>query len=1160
MMPVYTHGDSFPHKSNQNGCRAFPSYTQVDPTKPSMVYDPWPCNGGYGYATPCNSCYNHGNFPGFYGFRPCYPQPPMPPSPVHSCGGYPIPYPEAHHISYVPPLQYSTDLPRYEYDKNRPGTYHCCGCHNHHCQQKEDRGLKIEEKGEPDVMAKRGNKKSLIPVETGNYSYPVVWIPQEYLQDNTKPLEPPKMAEQETVPCETKPNEKKNSQEQEQNLWNGWHPLDADRLRYLLYGGDGKGTQEQQKPVVVLPYNGRGEEVGNNDKKDTHANEDQKSDDRIDRMRQFPFPIVWMPSEDKGREGIGGKDIEEVNGSPKFDGNQPIKFKLIPVKHLGDDNHTDNSKVNGENLARRNETEVRDHAVTQNNIPLKQVDQPHKDVEKSDDNEKKSVTIKPSGTNRKRESSPPKSPKLPPVCLRVDPLPRRKKENANSPSLSTPAGKELSQKNSNEMKVSQDSKSHESTPTESKKVEPKRMEKKEIVVTEKTSNGEHHSDGSQVLVHSSAQTNPEVSEKPYCEKADKDGDGHQFKEAAIAKEVDTATEKTEEKNKSKESVESGYANKLEKKILLSDTEAAVRIQSSYRGFVIRRSEPLKKLKQIAEVREQLVDVRNRLQALESSSDDQIDEKQKIVIGEIIMRLLLKLDTIQGLLPSLRDIRKSLAKELTTLQEKLDYLMIVKSEESKAEVCPVELVEQEICKTENNECMSKQEAMKVDDVLGNIHGAVESHQDHRLQVVEPEGECQESSVASEPEPKEPDSEVIMEQNDEARDELSVVCEEEPMKTQEVDNAPELVQADEEEPMKTQEVDNTPELVQADEIPLKDDENDSNSGVSSPKAVDASNLDVKEENLLNELPLEVIEGEPTEFENHEQVKLKDATANGDDKAEELMAAHKDLETNELAELPTGEIVGDDLLSPAEMDNPNECQFTYETSSFEDKTPNAVEITEEVVEGKPIADIDERVKVEFVENREPVMNETPLLSKPEELQTFISSGEEGSQNVLHEDESVSSISVSIKEMSTEKNEKVNESLQAVVTEDGIKENQEEEMKVQSGDHIGYATVEKMNDKASQSEITDGEIAAGFLATPTPSEKMGSINEKQLIEENEKLREMMEKLIQAGKNQLKVISNLNGKVKNLEKKLSLRRKLSKQNRACTRRSSSVKYSNVGV
>ncbi|KAJ8476601.1 hypothetical protein OPV22_020328 [Ensete ventricosum] len=57
---------------------------------------------------------------------------------------------------------------------------------------------------------------------------------------------------------------------------------------------------------------------------------------------------------------------------------------------------------------------------------------------------------------------------------------------------------------------------------------------------------------------------------------------------------------------------------------------------------------------------------------ETSSTDQ-DLKHKVAIIETIMNLLLQLDTIQGLHQSVRDLRKSAARELTILQEKLDSL-------------------------------------------------------------------------------------------------------------------------------------------------------------------------------------------------------------------------------------------------------------------------------------------------------------------------------------------------------------------------------------------------------------------------------------------------------------------------------------------------------
>ncbi|GAB2248467.1 hypothetical protein Droror1_Dr00008349 [Drosera rotundifolia] len=48
----------------------------------------------------------------------------------------------------------------------------------------------------------------------------------------------------------------------------------------------------------------------------------------------------------------------------------------------------------------------------------------------------------------------------------------------------------------------------------------------------------------------------------------------------------------------------------------------------------------------------------------------MDAKERVILGETIMKLLLKMDTIQGLHWSLRDMRKSVAKGLVGLQEEL----------------------------------------------------------------------------------------------------------------------------------------------------------------------------------------------------------------------------------------------------------------------------------------------------------------------------------------------------------------------------------------------------------------------------------------------------------------------------------------------------------
>ncbi|KAI3444468.1 hypothetical protein Pfo_001133 [Paulownia fortunei] len=78
-------------------------------------------------------------------------------------------------------------------------------------------------------------------------------------------------------------------------------------------------------------------------------------------------------------------------------------------------------------------------------IPVKEVEQ-HGEYDGSDDGEKKF----PKDGSRRKSSSPPKSSKLPPVCLRVDPSPRRKCANGSSRSQSPPGDKQKPDQQSNE--------------------------------------------------------------------------------------------------------------------------------------------------------------------------------------------------------------------------------------------------------------------------------------------------------------------------------------------------------------------------------------------------------------------------------------------------------------------------------------------------------------------------------------------------------------------------------------------------------------------------------------------------------------------------------------------------------------------------------------
>lgn len=140
----------------------------------------------------------------------------------------------------------------------------------------------------------------------------------------------------------------------------------------------------------------------------------------------------------------------------------------------------------------------------------------------------------------------------------------------------------------------------------------------------------------QFPVISSVDSEKEAFSRLTVEKMGKHDENCVMKEDKGLRDADKlATAKANDKGKSKE----------DKKELLEE-EAAVRIQSAYRGFEVRKWEPLKKLKQIEEVREQVAEVRNKICGLESSPDLQKDERQRAVIGEMVMSLLLKLDAIQ----------------------------------------------------------------------------------------------------------------------------------------------------------------------------------------------------------------------------------------------------------------------------------------------------------------------------------------------------------------------------------------------------------------------------------------------------------------------------------------------------------------------------------
>ncbi|CAM6018693.1 unnamed protein product [Sphagnum balticum] len=104
---------------------------------------------------------------------------------------------------------------------------------------------------------------------------------------------------------------------------------------------------------------------------------------------------------------------------------------------------------------------------------------------------------------------------------------------------------------------------------------------------------------------------------------------------------------------------------------LDVTTAATVIQSVYRGYAVRRTEPLKHLRIISKVRLELKELVNRVAEPEQFDKLRRDGLERLKWNEVSMAMLLRLDSIQGAHPVVRDIRKSVAKEVVQFQEIVD---------------------------------------------------------------------------------------------------------------------------------------------------------------------------------------------------------------------------------------------------------------------------------------------------------------------------------------------------------------------------------------------------------------------------------------------------------------------------------------------------------
>ncbi|KAH9604146.1 hypothetical protein KSS87_010486 [Heliosperma pusillum] len=626
MYPMYREMNSHPYQTpyapfNFPSWEAFRPQMKEDGANIRPMPEYWPSNYNNPAPIPCQNCCAHGQQPqpSYYNFRPPCSHFPMPPSYGHYYGGYPPAYPQGPQpYPYVPPPYYSMEMPRYEFDKGSPKAFHCCECHNHPSHVKSTSNVKIEEQ-DPDVETKK--VAPLIPAGSSSSPHPLMWAPPGYIL-NKEQLDEPQICSNVEKPIKSiKPVE------QDPNVGYQWLPWDINSIKRLMEGGEFTKPQE---------------------KKD--GDEKKASDvEKKDQNKQFSYPIIWMPFGGQGEDQTSGQEERNIGKSPAVEAEERNKSKL-PVEERPP---TFKVLKQPEKELLKEKIESGDDRGSRKTgivkiIPVKQLDDPVPNPLKKEQEDEVSKRVKnvesvKNGTDKKPPSSSKKS-KLPPICLRVDP-PRKKNGKGCSRSPSPPGEKR-----------------HQASGGAKEEVK----DKEKIQVNEVVGNVPKENDG--VIPHVTKEEEGSCTREHISEAEDKvvhNSDSSKLN-ATVCDDNAVHAQESEgvKENERKES------EAPERKIL-SETEAAVILQSAYRGYAVRRLEPLAKLREIADVKEEASKVSDRVEKLVSCVT--VDDKEKVAIGEMIMNLLLKLDTIQGLHLSVRDVRKSVAKELIRLQEKLDSI-------------------------------------------------------------------------------------------------------------------------------------------------------------------------------------------------------------------------------------------------------------------------------------------------------------------------------------------------------------------------------------------------------------------------------------------------------------------------------------------------------
>jgi hypothetical protein len=552
---------------------------------------------------------------------------------------------------------------------------------------------------------------------------------------------------------------------------------------------------------------------------------------------------------------------------------------------------------------------------------------------------------------------------------------------------------------------------------------------------------------------------------------------------------------------------------------------------------------------------------------------------------------------QGLHPTIRDIRKSLARELVALQEKLDSLIMKKCEETSGSknsedhlvTSSVITADQDAQKMEVGEqpgyCLSQmvdsvgdsedKETSKSPIIIKDEHRESENEGreveiDGGSYVAEQENKVGSGEFQS--------SEVVMSENGQGMSaiEQSVLSQSQERDKGEIRGIlPENMCCSPHNKqqaglMKLTSVENSPE-VKGTEAPAHE--------ISGKVAA----ISVKEEECGTEM-VAVIDGEEMES----NASWSSSTADSPDST----TAAKTIDVNLLQEFPLG-LIDDE--APEKLDNSNiqENEVRCGGDNKEDTEPSSlneviipIELEHQCMEvlnkGAFLAGSEDSVKVgpEMDDSHEDAMvgvcaqQPQALDVKNDEEQVEVlgqekvldfSREQEGSNEEKQKDGHSCSSELANKIFSQEEEVQAEEEKDndcQPITDCG---NEEMKLEVKQCHDLGVLSDnDTMEDRLDGSETTESLSVIGPKLSPMGAEHdeekgeelpasstaissqvsadeqgMGMESQRKLVDENEKLREMMERLIETGKDQLTVISNLTERVKDLEKKLSKKKKV---------------------